>query len=537
MSSAIWNRLFSGSAAQPADHGDDSSAQRPAGDLTMKGVSLKWSTSPARWKDSSPICAEHLHDAPLMQKLAISRTTLREIPWRRILEHVLTMAATNMSIPFDAPKLLSAVVEAARLSTLEHLASYLHDWRAISGRVQAVLDWHSSPKEMCERSRPGAYLADCMITELKVHEHGANATVHYHVVYNAEYHAMGHEMGIVKNGNSSANNVGNQLECLCWVALEEDRPLWIIALVWHAAQLEQRKKRKPAATVILSTESDSDVHPVHETQAATAQRNSSASRPASPPDHPKPERVHIPALIELEAGHVEAACGMVYEAHLTRGFQLEQDMEDAKQSFNATQASRAASGDPDSDEHPAPVIVETESESDSDEHPASVTTGTESDSDAHPANTSRQPATETNSHSDAHADHDGYPFDTTSPTPLWDRFLENLQLASDGEQGRAFVKFLQNHCFRRDLLFKDSFGNSVQEKIPLGVKMESLFKTAWRRRQLALERLRRNGWTVNDETHELSDDDMTNLPQLLSPKRRILIVCAVGGEIGQQTAV
>jgi len=343
MSSAIWNRLFSGSAAQPADHGEDSSAQRPAGDLTMKGVSLKWSTSPARWKDSSPICAEHLHDAPLMQKLAISKTTLREIPWRDIMEHVLTLAATDVGISFDHPKLLTAMVEAAGLSTLQHLASYLHDWNAVSGRVQSILDWHSSPKEMCERSRPGAFLADCMITELKIREHGAKCKVHYHVVYNAEYYLMGHEMGIVKNGNSSANNVGNQLECLCWVALEEDRPLWIIALVWHAAQLEQRKKRKPAATVILSTESDSDVHPVHETQAATAQRNSSASRPASPPDHPKPERVHIPALIELEAGHVEAACGMVYEAHLTRGFQLEQDMEDAKQSFNAAQASRAAS--------------------------------------------------------------------------------------------------------------------------------------------------------------------------------------------------
>ena len=94
-----------------------------------KGVSLKWTTSPSKWRDDSPICAEHLDAAPLMQLLAASRTTLREIPWRGILEHVLTKAAIDMSIPFDAPKLLSAVVEAAGLSTLENLASYLHDWR------------------------------------------------------------------------------------------------------------------------------------------------------------------------------------------------------------------------------------------------------------------------------------------------------------------------------------------------------------------------------------------------------------------------
>ena len=132
------------------------------------GVSLKWTTCPSKWNDSSQIYATHLHAAPRMQAFATTLTTLREIPWRRILEHLLTTAATRMDISFDAPKLLSAVVEAAGMSTLEDLASYLHDWRAVSERVRAVLDWQISAKEMCEQSRPGAYLADCMITELKV---------------------------------------------------------------------------------------------------------------------------------------------------------------------------------------------------------------------------------------------------------------------------------------------------------------------------------------------------------------------------------
>ena len=61
----------------------------------------------------------------------------------------------------------------------------------------------------------------------------------------------------------------------------------------------------------------------------------------TPPHHPKPKRVHTPALIKLEAGDVTSASGMVLQAHLTRGLQLEQDMKDAKQSFNAAQASRA----------------------------------------------------------------------------------------------------------------------------------------------------------------------------------------------------
>ena len=35
-----WNLLFSGSAKQPADYSEDSSATQPAGDLTMVSISL-----------------------------------------------------------------------------------------------------------------------------------------------------------------------------------------------------------------------------------------------------------------------------------------------------------------------------------------------------------------------------------------------------------------------------------------------------------------------------------------------------------------
>ena len=448
-----------GRAQDAVHHSDDSSAERPAGEWIMsKGVSLKWTTSPSKWRDDSPICAEHLDAAPLMQLLAASRTTLREIPWRGILEHVLTTGATYMRIPFDTPKLMSVIVETAGIATLEHLASYLRDWRASSVRVQAVLDWHSSPKEMCERSRTGAFLADCMITELKVREHGARASVLYHVVGNGAYKAIGHEMGIVQHGNSSANNVGNQLECLCWVAFEENRPLWIIALVWHALQIEQGKKRKPTVTVPSATESDSDAHPVHETQA-------------------------------------------------------------------------------DRHEHPAAKIRVTELDSTDPLQPIARTPEPDCQKSAcraksQPYKPDAKSAAQSLSHSDLH------PVNSTlleSNTPLWYRFLENLQLASGGENGDEFVNFIQYQCFQADHFFKDSYGNPVNTKIPLAVKMESLFQTAWHRRKLALERLRQNGMTVNDETYELNDDDMKTLPQLQLPERCILIVCAMGGGLGHKT--
>ena len=115
------------------------------------------------------------------------------------------------------------------------------------------------------------------------------------------------------------------------------------------------------------------------------------------------------------------------------------------------------------------------------------------------------------------SDSDAHHVESTSTTPLWDAFLEILQSVSDEENRRDFANFIQHHCFREDHFFKDSHGHIVDTKIPLSVKMESLFQTAWHRRKLALERLRRNGVTINDETYELNDNDMKTLPQLRLP--------------------
>ena len=636
------------SAQQPGQHSHHSSAEPPAGELSMAwGVSLKWTTCPSKWRDSSQICATHRHAAPRMQAFATTRILLREIPWRRILEHLLTTAATRMNIPFDAPKLLSAVVEAAGMSTLEDLASYLHDWRAVSERVRAVLDWQISPQEMCERNRPGAWLADCMITELKVREQGSRSSVHYEAVGNVEYKIIAHKIGIAQEcaTNSSANNVGNQLECLCWVAFEEDRPEWIIALVWHALQLEltwcSRKKLKSSAAVTAATGADelflirSDLHPAHETQAATWE-----------------ERVHIPALTALEASHFheasraasqasEVACGMVYKANVspagavpkTKAGSMGQSSEESTAPAPPPKAKLPDSAwlriakDPwrakgialpwreDYPQRPPPRAEPSAPSSSSTAKPPAPDAATppflkpkpktksmqigdstfrarletrsitargtpvipqeagafeaagvpntppvarglqleccsklpdaeldESDlEDAKLASSSRITSISRNAQAASQAappsassatvimprvsDSNAHPVESTSTTPLWDAFLEMLQAVSDEENRRDFANFIQHHCFREDHFFKDCHGHIVDTKIPLSVKMESLFQTAWHRRKLALERLRQSGVTINDETYELNDNDMKTLPQLRLPGRHILIVC------------
>ena len=113
-------------------------------------------------------------------------------------------------------------------------------------------------------------------------------------------------------------------------------------------------------------------------------------------------------------------------------------------------------------------------------------------------------------------------------TPLWDKFLENLQLASDSAAGCDFIDFIQNHCISGDLLWKDSDGNWADHPIPLAVKMETLFNTVWCRRQAALDHVRRQGVDVNDDELELGDEDMKTLSPLWIPQLRILIMRAMG---------
>jgi hypothetical protein len=113
-------------------------------------------------------------------------------------------------------------------------------------------------------------------------------------------------------------------------------------------------------------------------------------------------------------------------------------------------------------------------------------------------------------------------------TPLWDKFLENLQLASDSAAGCDFIDFIQNHCISGDLLWKDSDGNWADHPIPLAVKMETLFNTVWCRRQAALDHVRRQGVDVNDDELELGDEDMKTLSPLWIPELRILIMRAMG---------
>ena len=116
-----------------------------------------------------------------------------------------------------------------------------------------------------------------------------------------------------------------------------------------------------------------------------------------------------------------------------------------------------------------------------------------------------------------------------SATPHWDNFLTNLSVAADDDHRRDFIDFIHRHCFQEDLLWKNSSGDWLDHKMPLALKMETLFETAWQRRALALEHINGNSnVAVTDHTYELSSEQMQELSQLQLPARGMLIVWAMG---------
>ena len=71
------------------------------------------------------------------------------------------------------------------LHDVSDVKRYLQNWRRQSCVVEDFMTWHCcSPTEMCEASRPGAWLADVLYTVMLVEQRSARPTVKYVAVGN-----------------------------------------------------------------------------------------------------------------------------------------------------------------------------------------------------------------------------------------------------------------------------------------------------------------------------------------------------------------
>ena len=73
-----------------------------------------------------------------------------------------------------AKEVAEGACSTARLSdcslTVPELRQHIKNWRAIDALVDDVIGWKGryAPKQLCEASRPGAWLADFIHTLLKI---------------------------------------------------------------------------------------------------------------------------------------------------------------------------------------------------------------------------------------------------------------------------------------------------------------------------------------------------------------------------------
>lgn len=208
-----------------------------------KGVGLHWGKSPSQWKDTSTVgdlLVQHLADMPIFCSLASPDMFLRDLPWRELVEHVLSVSCIDAGVLPTSDVLVGSLARSRGWDSLEGLRSGFKDWTDRSPRLRnvcAMKGWTSTLfKDVC---RPGAWLADSLFTELSVRHGNHRASVEFVPVGNGDYRELARGLHLSSENYSSSNNVGNVMEHIMWVALEEGQCLWATSALSFLLQREE----------------------------------------------------------------------------------------------------------------------------------------------------------------------------------------------------------------------------------------------------------------------------------------------------------
>ena len=188
---------------------------------------LEWKYDPNNWKDESGIdnIREHFSDMAIFKEVSDGKAKLRELPWRDLVERVLAES-------LGAHASFQQALEASDLDTVGGLKKYLENWKLCSKHVMNVLHWKcATPTIFRNVCRPGSWLADLLATELRVRRQELRPNAKFWAISNDAYASLAKSLDISQETCNSANNVGNILEHLTWVALEEKRCIWALGVV------------------------------------------------------------------------------------------------------------------------------------------------------------------------------------------------------------------------------------------------------------------------------------------------------------------
>ena len=223
---------------------------------------LPWQVPSAQWKDTGPLlefcCARaSANQYPLLHSLKDglpAKSCLRDLPWDSILRMVFWRASEKAAEREGSSDLRSSgrlfteadlvgVLKAFGLDNWEICKGRIEEWAAERPAVYDILTWRQTASQLQEVNRPGAWLQDCLRTEIgSICGEKSKDGLQYRAVTNPGLVELMRELrsrfhrraGLAEKYGSSANNIGNQYECLFWLGFEEDWPEIILAMAWHA---------------------------------------------------------------------------------------------------------------------------------------------------------------------------------------------------------------------------------------------------------------------------------------------------------------
>ena len=179
------------------------------------------------------------------------------------------------------------VLLSADLHTVEGLSRYLVAWAQQDIYVQK---WMSG-SEVCQHPTAdlGGWLADYVNTQFLVTSNQAPPGVIYKVIDNLQYHSLNQLIMPKQLGPSKTGNIWEQL---CWHAFEQDRGVFVLAVIWNTSNRR---------LLLAPTSCSSDSHPAVSLpppppppEFPTLQSSSSDAHPAAFLQPPPPPPAHTP---------------------------------------------------------------------------------------------------------------------------------------------------------------------------------------------------------------------------------------------------
>ena len=220
------------------------------------GPVLQWNCLPQSWRVPHPISLRfyELENFPRLRALAVGKEQLHELPWQTLTEHALISMSSATHTDAVSDEVILAGLAARNLDSVEGMRTYLHEWSASSTLVKdarGMTHWNS--QSFAKMAAVGAWFGDCIFSELLVRAGHMSSTRKYRATPNSAYAFLARSIEVCTGDYGSNNNLGNVMEHLMWLALEENRCIFAVAVQhWIVHQYKSNKN-----TVVLDLESSS----------------------------------------------------------------------------------------------------------------------------------------------------------------------------------------------------------------------------------------------------------------------------------------